>query len=94
MNQFREVERVCRDSKVYDPEKVKDFLMEAKLQDPRPLIHVCDRHGFVPELTTYLYKQLAEIHSGVRRKGQSRKTPAVIGKLLTSTVTKTSSVAC
>jgi clathrin heavy chain len=27
MNQFREVERVCRDSKVYDADKVKDFLM-------------------------------------------------------------------
>ena len=37
MNQFREVERACRDSKVYDPEKVKDFLMEAKLQDPSPI---------------------------------------------------------
>ena len=26
-------------------EKVKAFLMDAKLPDPRPLIHVCDRFG-------------------------------------------------
>jgi len=51
----QEVERVCRDSTVYDPEEVKKFLMEAKLPDPRPLIHVCDRFDFVDELTAYLY---------------------------------------
>ncbi|CAN0359643.1 unnamed protein product, partial [Discosporangium mesarthrocarpum] len=55
MQQFKEVERVCRDSTVYEPERVKRFLMEAKLPDPRPLIHVCDRHGFIEEMTGYLY---------------------------------------
>lgn len=29
--------------------------MEAKLPDARPLINVCDRFGFVPDLTHYLY---------------------------------------
>ena len=83
MNQFREVERVCRDSKVYDADKVKDFLMEAKLQDPRPLIHVCDRHGYVPELTTYLYSNNLQKYIQVYvEKVSPAKTPAVIGKLL------------
>ena len=50
-----QVERVCRDSTVYDPETVKQFLMDAKLPDPRPLIHVCDRHDFVEEMTSYLH---------------------------------------
>lgn len=36
--------------------QVKKFLMEAKLPDPRPLIHVCDRHDFIEEMTGYLYK--------------------------------------
>jgi len=36
--QFKEVERVCRDSTVFVAEDVKTFLMEAKLPDPRPLI--------------------------------------------------------
>lgn len=52
----QEVERVCRESQYYDPVKVKDFLKETKLADPRPLIYVCDLHGYVPELAGYLYK--------------------------------------
>ncbi|KAL5648096.1 hypothetical protein ACJX0J_042451, partial [Zea mays] len=42
-------------SNFYDVEKTKNFLMEAKLPDARPLINVCDRFGFVPDLTHYLY---------------------------------------
>lgn len=53
--QIKEVERVTRESNFYDPEKTKNFLMEAKLPDARPLINVCDRFGFVPDLTHYLY---------------------------------------
>lgn len=53
--QIKEVERVTRESSFYDPEKAKNFLMEAKLPDARPLINVCDRFGFVPDLTHYLY---------------------------------------
>lgn len=53
--QIKEVERVTRESNFYDPEKAKNFLMEAKLPDARPLINVCDRFGFVPDLTHYLY---------------------------------------
>jgi hypothetical protein len=34
---------VTRESNVYPPERVKAFLMEAKLPDARPLINVCDR---------------------------------------------------
>ncbi|KAJ0021343.1 hypothetical protein Pint_32516 [Pistacia integerrima] len=41
--QIKEVERVTRESNFYDPEKTKNFLMEAKLPDARPLINVCDR---------------------------------------------------
>ena len=51
----QEVERVCRDSTVYNPQEVKAFLMDAKLADPKPLIYVCDRHGFIEEMTGYLY---------------------------------------
>lgn len=29
--------------------------MDAKLQDARPLINVCDRHDFVADLTHFLY---------------------------------------
>jgi hypothetical protein len=53
--QIKEVERVTRESNFYDAEKAKNFLMEAKLPDARPLINVCDRFGFVPDLTHFLY---------------------------------------
>lgn len=83
MGQFKEVERVCRDSTVYDPQQVKDFLMDAKLPDPRPLIHVCDRHDFVEEMTQYLHSNnLTKYIEVYVTKVSPQKTPAVIGKLL------------
>eukprot|EP01038_Epipyxis_sp_PR26KG_P012690 gene12690-17015_t len=83
MQQFKEVERVCRDSTVYDPEEVKKFLMEAKLPDPRPLIHVCDRFDFVDELTAYLYSNNLQKYIEVYvTKVSPQKTPQVVGKLL------------
>jgi len=54
--QMKEVERICRESSVYDPEAVKNFLKEAKLTDQLPLIIVCDRFDFVHDLVLYLYR--------------------------------------
>jgi clathrin heavy chain len=34
---------MTRETSCYEPERVKAFLMESKLPDPRPLINVCDR---------------------------------------------------
>jgi clathrin heavy chain len=83
LKQFKEVERVCRDSTVYDAIAVKDFLFEAQLADPRPLIHVCDRHGFIEELTSYLYnnKMVKFIEIYVQKVAPA-KAPLVVGKLL------------
>lgn len=41
--QFAEVERITRESEVYDPERVKALLTQLRLADARPLINVCDR---------------------------------------------------
>ncbi|GMH86760.1 hypothetical protein TL16_g10645, partial [Triparma laevis f. inornata] len=83
LGQFKECERVCRDSTIYDPVVVKEYLKGAKLVDPRPLIHVCDRHDFVEELAEYLYSngliQYVEIYV---TKVSPAKTPQVVGKLL------------
>ncbi|KTF74352.1 hypothetical protein cypCar_00016021 [Cyprinus carpio] len=54
--QIKEVERICRESNCYDPERVKNFLKEAKLTDQLPLIIVCDRFDFVHDLVLYLYR--------------------------------------
>ena len=74
---------MCRDSIVYDPQEVKQFLIEAKLPDPRPLIHVCDRFDFVDEMTVYLHanSMLKYIEVYVQ-KVSPQKTPQVVGKLL------------
>lgn len=83
LGQLREVERVCRDRPFYDPKAVKDLLLEARLKDPRPLIHVCDKFDFVEELTAYLANnnmlKFVEVYV---TKVSPGKTAQVVGKLL------------
>ncbi|KAM0341118.1 hypothetical protein ACHAPQ_000779 [Fusarium lateritium] len=83
MGQFNEVERLCRDSTVYNPEKVKNFLKEAKLPEQLPLIIVCDRFNFVHDLILYLYQnqQFGAIETYVQSVNPAR-APEVIGGLL------------
>lgn len=83
VGQFQEVERIVQESQYYDPETVRDFLMEAKLSDQVPLIIVCDRHGYVESLTHYLYKNnLLRYIEVYLQKVNATQTPAVIGALL------------
>lgn len=72
---------ICSD--FYNPEKVKNFLIEAHLTEQLPLIIVCDRFNFVKDLVNYLYRsqQYKSIEVYVQRVNPSR-TPAVIGALL------------
>ncbi|KAL0708360.1 hypothetical protein Bca4012_074786 [Brassica carinata] len=81
--QIKEVERVTRESNFYDAEKTKNFLMEAKLPDARPLINVCDRFGFVPDLTHYLYiNNMLRYIEGYVQKVNPGSAPLVVGQLL------------
>jgi len=79
----REVERICRESDYYNPEKVKNFLKEATLSDQLPLIIVCDRFDFVHDLVLYLYQKglISAIEVYVQRVNSAR-APQVIGGLL------------
>jgi clathrin heavy chain len=81
--QLKEVERICRESNAYEPERVKSFLKEAKLTDQLPLIIVCDRFNFVHDLILYLYQnnlyKYIEIYV---QKVNSTRTPEVLGALL------------
>lgn len=83
MGNFKEVERVIKETTYYDAVKVKDFLKEGKFADPRPLIYLCDMHNFIDELTKYLYttKQLKCIEIYLF-KVNSSATPKVLGTLL------------
>lgn len=67
----------------YEPEKVKNFLKEAKLTEQLPLIIVCDRFNFVHDLVLYLYQnqQFKSIELYAQRVNPSR-TPFVVGGLL------------
>lgn len=81
--QIREVERICRESSVYNPEKVKNFLKEARLSDQLPLIIVCDRFDFVHDLVLYLYQNgLTNFIEIYVQRVNSKRTPQVIGGLL------------
>ncbi|KAF8817835.1 putative clathrin heavy chain, partial [Cardiosporidium cionae] len=83
LNHIQEVERCCRESTFYDPIRVKDFLKQAKLADPRPLICVCDLHHFVDEMTEYLYKNgLMKYIEVYVLKVNSKNAPIVIGTLI------------
>lgn len=81
--QVKEVERICRESNCYDPERVKNFLKEAKLTDQLPLIIVCDRFDFVHDLVLYLYRNNLQkyIEIYVQKVNPSR-LPVVVGGLL------------
>ncbi|KAF1745283.1 hypothetical protein MXB_2618 [Myxobolus squamalis] len=82
-NQSKEVERICRESNCYDPEKVKNFLKESKLTDQIPLIVVCDRFNFVEELVLHLHRNnyLKYIEVYVQKVNPAR-LPEIVGALL------------
>ena len=81
--QIREVERIVRESNYYNPEKVKNFLKEAKLSDQLPLIIVCDRFDYVHDLVLYLYQNnLTNFIEVYVQRVNSARTPQVIGGLL------------
>ena len=78
-----EVERLTRESDVYPPEATKQFLMDARLPDARPLINVCDRHGMVPDLTAFLWSSgQAKYIEAYVQKVNPANAPAVVGALL------------
>ena len=83
-NQLREIERIITEKKdCYEPVKVKDLLKELKLGDPKPLIFLCDIHGYIEELTKYLYKhnfnKFIEIYLF---KVNAKSTHIVLGTLI------------
>lgn len=83
LGRIQDVERVCRESNNYDPERVRDFLKELKLSDPLPLIIVCDRFGYISDLIRYLNKNSMRraIEVYVTQINPD-STPVVVGALL------------
>ncbi|KAH9594789.1 hypothetical protein MS3_00000493, partial [Schistosoma haematobium] len=81
--QVKEVERICRESNCYEPERVKNFLKEAKLTDQLPLIIVCDRFDFVHDLVLYLFRNNLQKYIEIYvQKVNPARLPVVVGGLL------------
>lgn len=83
-NQLQEVERVIAEkSDQYDPVQVKDFLMQQKLQNPKSLILLCDKHGYIEELTKYLFKNCEKVFIEIYlSKVNPQASPLVLGTLI------------
>ncbi|KAI0563594.1 Clathrin heavy chain [Gracilaria domingensis] len=83
LHQYEDAHKVTRESNYYDPEGIKSFLKYARPKDPRPLINVCDRFGFVDEMVDYFvkYRQVKFIQGYVQRINPLQ-CPAVVGALL------------
>jgi clathrin heavy chain len=83
LNNPKEVERIVRSSTHYEPERVRDFLKEAKLNDQLPLVLVCDKYNFIEDLTNYLYKgNMLKYVEAYITQVNPRNTPKVVGALL------------
>lgn len=83
LQQFQDAERVTRESNYYDPQMIKKFLKDARPRDPRPLINVCDRFGFVDELVEYFVKHnQVKFVEGYVQRINPLQTPTVVGALL------------
>lgn len=83
IKQYNEIERIVRNNNVFDPERVKNFLKNANLEDQLPFVIVCDRFGFVHEMILHLYKSQNSkfIETYVQQVNPS-KTAEVVGALL------------
>ena len=79
----REIERFTRETSTYDPEKTKALLFEKSLEDARPLINVCDKHGYIADMIKYFlqHKQFAQIEQYVQKYSPDR-TPEVVAILV------------
>eukprot|EP00762_Andalucia_godoyi_P000608 ANDGO_05236.mRNA.1 Clathrin heavy chain len=80
---FAEVERMTRESNVYDAERTKQFLKENRMPDMWPFINVCDKYDFVEEMVQFLFQsnQLKFIDAFCITRNPLR-TPAVVGALI------------
>lgn len=80
---FADVEKIIRETQFYDPVKVKQFLMDSKLADPRPLMFLCDMHGYVDDLVKYLFKNnLNRYIEAYTIKIAPQCAPVVLGTLI------------
>ncbi len=80
---LKELEKVCREGSNIEPDAAIKFLEESNLEDPLPLIILCDRFGRVSDLVRHLYERGAMRYIEVYvQKVNPARTPDVLGALL------------
>ena len=78
----QDVEGACR-AYEYEPVAVRELLKEVRLSDQLPLVIVCDKYGFVEDLTRYLYRNnMMQFIEAYVQNINPVNTPQVIGALL------------
>jgi clathrin heavy chain len=79
LGNFQEVERMCSDSQFIPAERVRDYLMQQDLADRIPLIVLCNRFGFIEDLTQFLFTKNAtrELETYVQKFN-----PAMAGRVI------------
>jgi len=78
----KEVELAVRDYE-YNPEVVMEFLKEVRIDSQLPLVFLCDKHGYVSDLTKHLFRN--NMHAAIESYVQQinpLKTPEVVSALI------------
>lgn len=78
----QDVEAACR-AYEYDPLAVRELLKEIKLPDQLSLVIVCDKYGYVDDLTHYLVRNnMLQFVENYVQNINPMNTPVVVGALL------------
>lgn len=80
---WKELEKVCREGTGFEADSAIKYLKEANLEDPLPLVILCDRFGKVHDLILYLHERGAMRYIEVYvQKVNPGRAADVLGALL------------
>lgn len=84
LGQLQELEKVVKTGfEIYDPQTVLGILLSAKPQDPKSLIILCDKAGFIREMVQYLWENKLSTYLEIYvLKVNQKNAGKVIGSLL------------
>ncbi|KNH08069.1 clathrin heavy chain protein [Perkinsela sp. CCAP 1560/4] len=82
-DEITELDRFTRETEIYDPVRTKALLLESSLEDPRPLMNVCDKYNYVEEMIKHFIQskhfKFVELYV---QKYRPNRMPEVVGILL------------
>ena len=79
---LQEAQRVIELNYVYNPVEVLLYLGQKEIADPNPFIALCDLHGYIDELVSYLFRHQLWRHVTVyATQVAPEQRPAVVSTL-------------